>query len=208
MGKQPRGEPDGSLAELARRYLRGHGPAEVEDFASWSGIPIGQARRGFQLVSGELEQVPVSKRQAWSLKRTLPPTRMSSRETKIRSCIRLLAAFDPYLLGYHSRDLALAPRFARRIQAGGGWIHPTVMVDGRLLGTWRSQATGKGLAISVKSFERLDRAVVSALEGEAAEIGRFLGRRLESFSVDRARARARSVVLATRCVTTELRTSV
>ena len=38
--------------------------------------------------------------------------------------VRLLPAFDTYLLGYRSRATYLAERYARRIYAGGGWLHP------------------------------------------------------------------------------------
>src|SRR5262249_45833782 len=37
---------DVALAELARRYLAGHGPASDNDLAKWAGLPLGQARRG------------------------------------------------------------------------------------------------------------------------------------------------------------------
>ena len=36
---------DAALAELARRYLRGHGPATPDDLAAWSGLGLGDARR-------------------------------------------------------------------------------------------------------------------------------------------------------------------
>jgi hypothetical protein len=88
-------------------------------------------------------------------------------------CVRLLPAFDTYLLGYRNRGLALPPRFAPRIQAGGGWIHPTVVVDGRVVGSWRQPRRGQRL--TVQPFEPLDPDLLPALEREAADIGRFLG---------------------------------
>ncbi len=43
---------DAALAELARRYLRGHGPATPDDLAAWSGLGLGDARRGFAAIAG------------------------------------------------------------------------------------------------------------------------------------------------------------
>ena len=45
------GEPapvgrDTALAELARRYLAGHGPAADRDLAKWAGLPLRDARAG------------------------------------------------------------------------------------------------------------------------------------------------------------------
>jgi hypothetical protein len=41
--------------------------------------------------------------------------------------VALLGHFDPYLLGYRSRDLVLDARFANRMQAGGGFVKPSVL---------------------------------------------------------------------------------
>jgi hypothetical protein len=88
--------------------------------------------------------------------------------------VRLLYRFDDYLLGWRGRDLVLSPRFARRIQAGGGWIHPAVVVDGRVMGTWRLTSGGGRLTVAVEPFEPLDGAL-PGLEAETADLGRFLG---------------------------------
>ncbi|MCJ7711625.1 MAG: winged helix DNA-binding domain-containing protein, partial [Chloroflexi bacterium] len=39
-------ERDEALGELARRYFRSHGPAAERDLARWSGLPLGDVRRG------------------------------------------------------------------------------------------------------------------------------------------------------------------
>ncbi len=84
---------DAALAELARRYLRAHGPATDGDLASWSGLPLRDARAGMAAIAAELEQdgalVDLARRPA-------PPQRLPP---------RLLGAFDPYMLGWREREL-------------------------------------------------------------------------------------------------------
>jgi hypothetical protein len=89
--------------------------------------------------------------------------------------VALLGHFDPYLLGYANRDLVLDRRFAGRIQAGGGFIQPAVLVDGRVVGTWHRQRGGDRLDIVVEPFEELPEGVIAPLEREAADVARFLG---------------------------------
>jgi hypothetical protein len=89
--------------------------------------------------------------------------------------VALLGHFDPYLLGYANRDFALDRRFAGRIQAGGGFIQPAVLVDGRVVGTWRRKRSGDRLDIALETFEELPEGVAAPLEREAGDVARFLG---------------------------------
>ena len=89
--------------------------------------------------------------------------------------VRLLPSFDPYLLGYRGRDLAVAPEHARRVHPGGGLLRPTLLVDGRVLGTWRSSRRRDRLELVVEPFDELAPEVRAGLEAEAADVGRFLG---------------------------------
>ena len=171
LGAAPRAmEPDRALAELTRRYLGAHGPAGATDLAGWSGLGLRRARHGLELVAGELRTVRTVAGPAWTLA-TAP--RRPSRAT--RPQVALLGHFDPYLLGYASRDLVLDRRFARRIQTGGGFIQPAVLVDGRVVGTWRRQRSGDRLDIAIEPFEELAEDAVGALEHDAAGVARFLG---------------------------------
>jgi len=170
VGARPELDLEAALAELARRYVGAYGPAGAADLAAWSGIPLGQARRGLELVTGELEEVEVAGERAWVAGGVEPDVPGVE-----DPCVRLLGQFDAYLLGYRSRELALPSRFARRIQAGGGLIQPAVVVDGRVVGTWRQRRGGRRLTVTVEPFERLDRAILPGLEAEAADVGRFLG---------------------------------
>jgi len=166
---RPQLQPEEALAELTRRYVAGHGPAGAADLAAWAGIALGRARRGFDLVAEELHEFRVAGEPAW----ILASEEAVSESTGPR--VRLLPAFDAYVLGYRDRDLFLAPEFAGRIQAGGGWIHPAMVVDGRIAGTWKLRR-GRGRAsVVVDPFEPLRRARLAELEAEVADVGRFLG---------------------------------
>ena len=111
-------EPRG-VAELVRRYLRAYGPATVEDFTAWSGLPEVEVRAAFpfdELVEGK---------HGWQL----PTTDAAD----LDGTVRLLGPFDTFLLGYADRTLLLDPPHADQVQAAG----PQVVVDGQVRGTWR-----------------------------------------------------------------------
>ena len=91
------------------------------------------------------------------------------------SVVRLLPAFDTYFMGYRSRDLALAPAYARRIFPGGGLIHPALVMDGQALGRWRLERRVKQATLAVEAFEPLSASVRRGLAREARDVARFLG---------------------------------
>lgn len=139
---------DAALAELARRYLRGHGPATAADLARWSGLPLRDARAGLSAIASELVAhgglVDLAAREPAG--GPLGP--------------RLLPMYDPYLLGWADRSFAVPPALARRVHPGGGIVRATATVDGIVVGTWSAQ----GLDVP-------DPAVFTE---EAADIARFL----------------------------------
>jgi hypothetical protein len=165
--EEPKVPDDEALARLASRYLAGYGPATVEDFANWSGLPAGRARSGFAAIGPT--RVIVNDRSAYALN---DPEVNVSPDT--RPEVRLLGHFDTYLLGYRSRELAVPPEHDRRIQAGGGFINPAVLVDGRVLGTWR-QTNKKGrVVVTVEPFTAIPKRVWPELRAEVTDLGRFL----------------------------------
>ncbi|MBB5998836.1 hypothetical protein HNR25_002587 [Streptomonospora salina] len=158
-----------ALLKLARRYLWAHGPAALEDFAAWSGLPARPARRGWDLVASEAAEVSTSRGPA------LAPREVAEAlpSAAPAPAVRLVGAFDACLLGYKGRDVVVPPQYARRIAPGGGIVHPAVLVDGRAVARWR---WGRGgAAVVVEPFEPVPDRLRERLEDEVADIGRFLG---------------------------------
>ena len=177
VNRERRGQPlsqEEAPAELALRYLKAYGPATPEDLAAWSGLPISKIRAAWQYIAPQLMEVEAAGSSAWMLKTraawldepSLPPTPAS--------IVHLLPGFDLYLLGYCTRDLVVRPQYAKRINAGGGMLHPTLLVDGRALGTWKSKQSKNHLEVALEPFEPLAPELHAGLEAEVADIARFL----------------------------------
>ena len=153
----PRG--DEAMAELARRYFRAFSPATAADFATWSGLASGPA---IELIRAELSPADVHGRAGFRLGEVEPAR-----------CVRLLAGFDNYLIGY--RERAFIDAAARPHVYIGGLIRPTVVVDGRIVGIWQVTES----ALTITAFEALPVRVGRAVEREVADVAGFLGRDLQ-----------------------------
>lgn len=161
----------GAYVELTQRYLQAYGPATPKDMASWSGLPLSKIRAAWQSIGDQIIEVEFGGFQAWMLKKQAALLDESLSGTPI---VRLLPYFDTYLLGYQNRDLCVPPLYAKRINAGGGMVHPTLLVDGRVVGIWKSKREKNQLTAIVEPFEPLMADVVEGLENEVVDLGRFL----------------------------------
>jgi hypothetical protein len=156
-------EPEGpsgdtALAELARRYFAAYSPATAADFATWSGLAAGKA---IDLIRDELEPIELDGRPAWRHGKVEP----------VRG-VRLLPAFDNYLLGYRDREAILESGLQPRVFKGG-LILPTVVRDGQVIGSWALDRAGQ--RVTITPFRSLTGPIRSAVDAEVADVGRFLG---------------------------------
>ena len=156
------GEPepvdrDAALAELARRYLAGHAPADERDLARWAGIGLRDARAGFAAIAGSL----VEREDGLFVLAGAEPAEAAAPP-------RLLGPFEPLLLGWCSRDAIVGEH--RHLVTVNGIFKAFALVEGRAAGGW-SLAGGR---VRLEPFGELDAEVTAALDAEAADVERFV----------------------------------
>jgi hypothetical protein len=157
LGEQPAVDRERALAELARRFLAGHGPADERDLARWAGLPLRDVRAGLTAIAPELEQRPdgLVDLALRAPAAELPPP-------------RLLGVFEPVLLGWVSRQPLLG-RHLKRVTIEG-LFRAFALAHGRAVATW-SLAGG---TIELEPFGRLTRELRAALGADAQDVMRFL----------------------------------
>jgi hypothetical protein len=162
-------DQEAALAELARRYFRGHGPATLQDFAWWSGLKMSDAKVGLALVSSGLQSLTVNDKVYWMNPETPSPG-------KTASIAYLLPGFDEYLLGYRDRSASLDPANAQKLQPGSnGMFSSTIVVNGKVVGTWKRLLTKKAVRISTGLFRSLTTGETRAVEEATGRYCEFLG---------------------------------
>jgi hypothetical protein len=147
-----------ALAELARRYLVGHGPADDRDLARWAGLPLRDARAGLGAIAAELRQREDG---LVELRSAAAPGPLP--------LPRLLGAYDPLLLGWTSREEVVGPH--RLLVTDNGLFRPFALVGGRAVATWR---LARG-SVSIEHLERVEPADAAALEEDARRVEAFFG---------------------------------
>jgi hypothetical protein len=167
------GDPAESLAWLADRYLRGYGPARVEDFAWWAGVARGRAGAALaQSGAVDLGQgllLPADQRDAYARVEPADP-----------DAVDPLPRWDAYTMGLapDGRERLVDREHQARVysQGGGGTLpgdgFPVLLRGGRAVATWSHRFKGDRMAVEVSPFEPLPaRLYESAFD----EVGRVLG---------------------------------
>jgi DNA glycosylase AlkZ-like len=160
-------EPELALQEMARRYLQAYGPATPEDFAFWWGYQKGLARKLFQSLAEELEEVEVEGWQAFALRATLPL--MQSVEPV--EAIHLLPLFDAYTIGV-PRDCEplLAAAYKRQVFNLQGWTFAVILVNGSIRGVWHATSRRSHTVVKVNLFCSATAAIRKGIAAEAERL--------------------------------------
>jgi len=164
-----------ALRELARRYLSAYGPATRADFSSWWGESAAQSQR--LLESLDSMEIEIDGERAYLLSGDAREAARAQPE----GVVRLLPAFDPYVVGAPRRGGLFPLKHKARIYRGQGWISPVLLVDGEMAGTWRHERKGGGLSVRIEPFAKLAKPVRAAAAEEAERLAAFLGLKLARF---------------------------
>jgi hypothetical protein len=149
------------LGDLATRYFRGHGPCTVKDLARWAGLTAADTRAAVAVARPALDRIDVD-----GVEHLLDPGTpdLLARHRAAARGVFLLPGFDELLLGYGDRSAVLDPRYADRIVPGGnGMFRPTVVSDGRVLGTWRTIGRGARRTVEATPFTAFPPEVEAAV---------------------------------------------
>jgi hypothetical protein len=162
---------DDALETLLTRYLNGHGPATLKDYAWWSGLAMADVRRSFEIVRRRFAISRVDGVDYWY--------RPDLRDSAGRNdAVFLLPAYDEFTIAYADRSASIVGSRARAI-SGNGVFRPMVVVDGKVVGTWRREQTKAGATIQVSVFERPSGACRAGLERAAERYAAFRGGAME-----------------------------
>jgi hypothetical protein len=156
-----------ALAALTLRYFKSHGPATLHDFTWWTGLKISDAKEGLKMVSSRLHNTHADGITYWYDPELadLPKSGKSF----------LLPGFDEYMLGYTNRSLILEKSHAQKIIPGNnGVFMPTIVWNGKVVGTWRRVIKKDSVQIDLSPFEKISPSIKQSVEIQARKYGRYL----------------------------------
>jgi hypothetical protein len=156
-----------ALAELARRFFIGHGPASLKQMAWWSGLTTADAKRGHAMIERELDRVDVEGTRFWFDPSVTVPARESL-------TAYLLPEYDEALIGFGELGVSDLARVRRGRLEIGRFDRP-VIIGGTRVGTWRRTIEGGSAVMETLLFAPLEPAMAKALAKAIDRYATFLG---------------------------------
>ncbi len=123
---------DDSLAKLALMYFSSHGPAQLKDFAWWSGLSTKDSQTALKLVESQLETETIDDKTYW-----FPPQKRIAKPETPKAF--LLSIYDEYIIAYKDRSAIADERYVEKLLQMGSALPNMITLDGRVAGTWKRE---------------------------------------------------------------------
>jgi hypothetical protein len=161
-----------SMAELATRYFTSHGPATVHDFAWWSGLTVTEAGRALSMIESKIQKVVVDGADYWMRQDVVL-------NDKLTNNVRLLPAYDEFLVSYKDRSAAETSAITR-LRDRESIFTSVVIVNGQVGAVWKRTVNNKGVSFKFKKYEKFNKQSEAGLNKQMKRYAKFIGAKLLS----------------------------
>jgi hypothetical protein len=152
---------------MVLRYLGAFGPATVKDLQTWSGLT-----RLREVIEGLRPRLRAFRDEQGKELFDLPDAPRPDPDTPAPP--RFLPEFDNLILSHADRSRAIANDYRKVIASRNGMVPATVLVDGFVRGTWKTERTRGKATLVIEPFEPLSEEERDALAEEGWRLVRFV----------------------------------
>jgi hypothetical protein len=165
-------DPAQAAALLIERYVARYGPVTLDDITWWTGLGIRRCHDAVEELGTQITPVhlPEWDGEHWVIRADLDRIMQATRPKP--TPVSLLAALDPYTMGFRRRARLLNPDRQDFVYDRGGNATSVALVDGRIAGVW-DVLTPRG-EMGFFPFTTLSSPVADRIRVELARIGSFI----------------------------------
>jgi hypothetical protein len=159
-----------AAATLCMKYFESHGPATVQDFTWWSGLPPGEAKKALASVNAQLMSETVGSTTYWF--------KASAAAHTTEDTLFLLPAFDEFVISYKDRSASLALSHNGRAISSNGIFRAMIVYNGQVIGLWKKTRVRNKHLIETDLFPKLK---ISKTEGFRKKLSHAVARVVEFY---------------------------
>lgn len=147
-----------ALAKLVLTYMRGHGPATLQDCSRWSGLSLRDIKMGYEQVKDQLFSITQNNLTYYYVESTFNEIDIAS------SSLLLLPGFDEYFLAYKDRTIVTNNDDITKIMTKNGIFAPTVIKDWYVIGRRKRLIKKNTLEIQIDIFDKSSNLCIDDFE--------------------------------------------
>ena len=156
-----------ALEKLAKKYFLSHGPATLQDFTWWSGLPVRDARNALEMAKPHFISEKTDTNTYW-LSGSFPG------KLTVENHVYLLPAFDEFMISYKDRTPSLSLIHNKKAISNNGFFRPIVILNGQVAGLWKRTIKNDKALVETFFFKQVSKSVKHQIEKKANALGKFL----------------------------------
>ncbi len=161
-------------AEVVRTYLAAFGPATEADISFWTGFGKSETARAVSTLSSETVMTLIEGLPGMTLLLKAQAEVLSATEIDA-AVVNVLPADDPFITAHRaSRQRYFDdPSLQRQVFDNQGGAKPTIIVNGRIVGTWDEPTEESFGMLDWRLLTRVDATVEPLIEAEIERVEKF-----------------------------------
>jgi len=169
---------------LVKHYVKVFGPLTLEDISWWTSFSGTQVKEALATIEKKLLHVRISNLKGeYMMFKTDYEQMTKFKPSKTRS-LSLLPYEDPYTKGYKIRERIIDKEVEKSAYVGGS-VQPTILLNGKIIGTWNQTIErGKG-PIKLRFFQRPRKDVEKETIQKARAIGKLMANKEVDVQIER-----------------------
>ena len=156
-----------ALATLTQRYFASRGPATLNDYATWSGLTVTTAKKGYEMVKAQFETASIDGKEYIFSPQEIVPNR--ALQTSF-----LMPDYDEYGIAYKDRA-AVLNRAKEQPNSQSFIFNRMIVLNGQIVGSWHRTIKGQDLILQTTPFKPLSKKEQQEVKQMAHRFGKFLG---------------------------------
>lgn len=160
-----------ALVALSTRYFASRGPATINDFTVWSGLTVKDAKIGIANLDSRFSKTMIKDKEHFFIPQTSQPL------DEEEMCF-LMPDYDEYGMAYKDRSTLRDNTIPLDLISRGNPIFNRMLViDGKIVGSWKRIIKGKKAVIEIYPFQALNDRQQRLLNKAINRYLHFLGER-------------------------------
>jgi hypothetical protein len=148
---------DEALLKLTDLYFRSRGPATLQDYVTWSGLTVKDAKTGIGNLPPEFKHETLEGKDYIFIPRDLPDMK------KLQTTF-LMPDYDEYGMGYKDRSAIFdTQKYKKAVSRNNPVFNRMIIINGKIEGTWQRVVKGKNVSVETFPFKPLSKAAQQAL---------------------------------------------